>query len=235
MNKTDDMTKFNPLQILVDGFNKIIDTVKRNGALTSLWAIVVFILLYTLIINPININDIVVGINEKAKMEHTESVNKRLIADEVIPDILEKLRLRYSLERVCLIEAHNSTTNLSSISFLYFSLVYEVIDTYNEDLEYIGDSYQQVRTSDYSSVIKTINKVGYCYIDTLSYNKQSYHDRIMKKIKSNGTNSILFCPIYDGRQIIAMLVFSSTEESFDYQQILTNMNKTAARIKSLIS
>lgn len=229
------MTKFNPLQILVDGFNKIIDTVKRNGALTSLWAIVVFILLYTLIINPININDIVVGINEKAKMEHTESVEKRLLADEIMVDILDKLRLRYSIERVCLLEMHNSTENISNVSFLYFSLVYESIDYYNDSIDYVGEIYQQQRTSDYSSIFKEINKKGYCYLDNLSTYNKINHLRTVKKVVKNGSNSILFIPIYDNKRIIALLVFSSVENEFDYKDILMNINSTAARIKSLIS
>lgn len=229
------MTKFNPLQILIDGFNKLVSTVKRNGALTSLWAVVIFIVLYTFIINPIDVNSIAEQIANNKKIEHNESVDKRLLADEILPDLLDKLRLKYSVDRVSLLEMHNSTSNINDVSFLYFSLVYESLDQYNDSIDYVSEYYQQQRTSDYNSIFKEIGRKGYCYLDNLQDYEDITHLRIIKKVRNNGTNSILFFPIYDNKRVIALLVFSSVKESFDYKDILMHINSSASRIKSLIT
>lgn len=228
------MTKFNPLQILIDGFNKLVSTVKRNGALTSLWAVAIFIVLYTLVINPINVNEIIMQTNKQKNIEHSESVNKRLIADEVMIDILDKLRLRYNIDRVSLLEMHNSTSNINEVSFLYMSMTYESVDAFNDSIQYVSDQYQQTRTSEYSSVLKECARKGYLYFNVEDAKKDVRFVRMAKKLEMNGTNSILFYPLFNGKRLDALLVFSSTKDNFDYKNILMNVNKSAAKIKSLI-
>lgn len=228
------MTKFNPLQILIDGFNKLVSTVKRNGALTSLWAVVIFIVLYTLVINPVNVNEIIIQTNKQKDKEHTESVDKRLLADELIPEILDKLRLRYGVDRVSLLEMHNSTSNINDISFLYMSMVYESIDAFNDSINYVSDQYQQQRTSEYSTIIKELARRGHLYLNNIDECKDARFVRLARKMTSNGTHSILFYPLYNGRRLDAMLLFSSSKDDFDYQDVLMNVNKPVAKIKSLI-
>ena len=228
------MTKFNPLQILVDGFNKLVSTVKRNGALTSLWAVVIFIVLYTLVINPINVNEIIIQTNKQKDIAHSESVNKRLIADEVMGDILDKLRIKYDIDRVSLLEMHNSTSNINEVSFLFFSLTYESVDAFNDSIPLISDQYQQTRTSEYSSVIKECARKGHLYLNVEEAKKDVRFVRIAKKLEMNGTHSVLFLPLYNGRRLDGMLIFSSTKDNFDYKTILMNSNKSTAKIKSLI-
>lgn len=228
------MTKFNPLQILIDGFNKLVTAVNKNGAMTSLWAVIVFVLLYTFIINPLNINEIIMQTNKQKDIAHIESVNKRLIADEVMGDILDKLRIKYGVERVCLLEMHNSTSNINEVSFLFFSLTYESVDAFNDSIPLISDQYQQTRTSEYSSVIKECARKGYLYLNIEEAKKDVRFVRIAKKLEMNDTHSVLFLPLYNGRRLDGMLIFSSTKDNFDYKTILMNSNKSAAKIKSLI-
>lgn len=228
------MTKFNPLQILIDGFNKLVSTVKNNGALTSLWAVIIFISLYTLVINPINVNEIIMQTNKQKDIEHSESVNKRLIADEVMIDILDKLRLRYDVDRVSLLEMHNSTSNINEVSFLYMSMTYESVDAFNDSIQYVSDQYQQTRTSEYSQIIKECARKGHLYFNVEDAKKDVRFVRMAKKLEINGTSSILFYPLFNGKRLDGMLVFSSTKDNFNYQDILMNVNKSAAKIKSLI-
>ena len=228
------MTKFNPLQILIDGFNKLVSTVKNNGALTSLWAVIIFISLYTLVINPINVNEIIMQTNKQKDIEHSESVNKRLIADEVMIDILDKLRLRYDVDRVSLLEMHNSTSNINEVSFLYMSMTYESVDAFNDSIQYVSDQYQQTRTSEYSQIIKECARKGHLYLNVEEAKKDARFVRMAKKLEINGTSSILFYPLFNGKRLDGMLVFSSTKDNFNYQDILMNVNKSAAKIKSLI-
>lgn len=228
------MTKFNPLQILVDGFNKLVSTVKRNGALTSLWAVAIFIVLYTLVINPINVNEIIMQTNKQKDKEHIESVDKRLLADELIPEMLDKLRLRYGVDRVSLLEMHNSTSNINDVSFLYMSMVYESIDAFNDSINYISDQYQQQRTSEYSTIIKELARRGHLYLSNIDECKDARFVRLARKMNANGTKSILFYPLYNGRRLDAMLLFSSSKDNFDYKDVLMNINKPVSKIKSLI-
>lgn len=228
------MNKFNPLQILFDGFNKLVTAVNKNGAMTSLWAVIVFVLLYTFIINPININEIITQSNKQKDIEHTASVDKRLLADEVMGEILDKLRLKYNVDRVSLLEMHNSTSNINEVSFLYMSMTYESLDAFNDSIPYVSDQYQQIRTSEYSQVIKECARKGYLYLSVETAKKDIRFVRLAKKLEYNNTKSILFYPLYNGRRLDAMLMFSSNKDNFDYQNILINVNKSAAKIKSLI-
>ena len=228
------MTKFNILQILIDGFNKLVNTVKNNGVLTSLCTTIIFIILYNFIIYPINVNEIIMQTNKQKDEEHIESVNKRLIADEVMGDILDKMRIKYNVDRVSLLEMHNSTSNINEVSFLFFSLTYESIDAFNDSIPLISDQYQQTRTSEYSSVIKECARKGHLYLNVEEAKKDARFVRIARKLEMNDTHSVLFLPLYNGRRLDGMLIFSSTKDNFDYKTILMSSNKSAAKIKSLI-
>lgn len=218
----------------MDGFSKFVGAIKRNGAMYSLWSVILFILLYTFIINPLNVNDIISQVTSKQDKEHTESVDKRLLADELIPEMLDKLRLRYDIDRVSLLEMHNSTSNINEVSFLFFSLTYESVDAFNDSIPLISDQYQQTRTSEYSSVIKECARKGHLYLNVEEAKKDVRFVRIAKKLEMNDTHSVLFLPLYNGRRLDGMLIFSSTRDNFDYKNILMNSNKSTAKIKSLI-
>lgn len=228
------MTKVDIITKIMDGFSKFVGAIKRNGAMYSLWSVILFILLYTFIINPLNVNDIISQVTSKQDKEHTESVDKRLLADELIPEMLDKLRLRYNVDRVSLLEMHNSTSNINEVSFLFFSLTYESVDAFNDSIPLISDQYQQTRTSEYSSVIKECARKGHLYLNVEEAKKDARFVRIAKKLEMNDTYSVLFLPLYNGRRLDGMLIFSSTKDNFDYKTILMNSNKSTAKIKSLI-
>lgn len=214
--------------------SKLIGVVKKNGILASTWAVLLFIILYTFVINPININDLAIKINDNKKIEHDESINKRLLADELLPEILDKLRLKFNVDRVSLMELHNSTSNINDISFLYLSLVYESIDVFDDSLQYISEQYQQQRTSDFRDVIKATASRGYLYLDHLDSCKDARFVRLARKMVGNGTNSVLFVPIYTGKRLDAMLILSSREKEFDYKNAMLNLNKPVSKIRNLI-
>lgn len=228
------MNKFNLLQTIFDGFSKLVTVIKNNGAMTSLWSVLLFIFLYTFIINPININEIITQSNKQKDIEHTASIDKRLLADEVMGEILDKLRLKHNIDRVSLLEMHNSTSNINELSFLYMSMTYESLDAFNDSIPYVSDQYQQIRTSEYLQVIKECARKGYLYLSVETAKKDVRFVRLAKKLEYNNTKSILFYPLYNGRRLDAMLMFSSNKDNFEYQNILMNVNKSAAKIKSLI-
>ena len=228
------MTKGDIVTRIMDGFSKFVGAIKRNGAMYSLLSVVLFIVLYNFIIYPINVNEIIMQTNKQKDKEHIESVNKRLIADEVMIDILDKLRLRYDVDRVSLLEMHNSTSNINEVSFLYMSMTYESVDVFNDSIPLISDQYQQTRTSEYSQIIKECARKGHLYLNVEEAKKDIRFVRMSKKLEMNGTKSILFYPLFNGKRLDGMLIFSSTKDKFNYQDILMNVNKSAAKIKSLI-
>lgn len=228
------MIKIDIITKIMDGFSKFVGAIKRNGAMYSLWSVILFILLYTFVINPLNVNDIISQVTSKQDKEHTTSVDKRLLADELIPEILDKFRFKYGIDRVCLLEMHNSTSNINDVSFLYMSMTYESVDAFNDSINYVSEQYQQQRTSEYSTIIKELSMKGHLYLNNLDECKDARFIRLARKMISNGTHSILFYPIYNGRRLDAMLLFSSSKNDFDYQNILMNANKPVAKIKSLI-
>lgn len=228
------MTKVDIITKIMDGFSKFVGAIKRNGAMYSLWSVILFILLYTFIINPLNVNDIISQVASKQDKEHTTSVDKRLLADELIPEILDKFRFKYGIDRVCLLEMHNSTSNINDVSFLYMSMTYESVDAFNDSINYVSDQYQQQRTSEYSTIIKELARRGHLYLSNIDECKDARFVRLTRKMTANGTKSILFYPLYNGRRLDAMLLFSSSKDNFDYKDVLMNINKPVSKIKSLI-
>lgn len=228
------MAKAEILANIMNGFSKFVGTIKRNGVIYSFLSIILFIILYTFIINPLNVNDIIKELNKKESKEHTESVDKRLLADELIPEVLDKMRLRYNIDRVSLLEMHNSTANINDISFLYLSMVYESIDVMNDSINYISEQYQQQRTSEYSIIIKELSKKGYLYLNDIEHCNDARFRRLARKMYANGTKSALFYPLFNGRRLDAILLFSSSNKELDYQNIMMTINKPVSKIKSLI-
>lgn len=219
---------------IIDSFSKLINVIKKNGIIISTWSAILIIMLYTFLINPLNVNELIKNIKDQEKETHSQSVDKRLIADELIPEILDKLRIKYNVDRVSLMEMHNSTSNINDVSFLYMSLIYESIDAFNDSIPYISDQYQSIRTSEYSFILKELNRKGHLYINKLDSCENYNFIRIAKKMTKNGTKSVLFYPLFNGKRIDGMLIFSSTKDDFDYKNILLNINKPVAKIKKLI-
>lgn len=209
---------------------KISNAIKKNGIMVITWAFIIFAMSYSIIINPININEVINGIHTKDKMEHDENVNKRLLADQFIPNILETIRLKYNLDRVSLLEMHNSTNNINGVSFLFFSMVYEDV---NDSLDYISDNYQYQRTGNFSDLFSEMKKKGCVVINNMKHDTK--YKRITKRMVKNGTQSAIFIPIYNQNgRIDAMLVLSSCKTTIDYPTISKTLPKYTNEIKKYI-
>lgn len=217
---------------LSNAFAKVVGAVKRNGVLISTWAVLLFIILYTFIINPININEIIKEKDIQRETEHNENVDKRLLADQLIPTILENIRLKYNLDRVSLLEMHNSTQNMNGVSFLYLSMIYEEI---SDSTDYITDAYQYQRTGNYSDLFLQMKRDGYVIINDMEHCEDIRFKRITKRMVKNGTHSAMFIPItnINGR-IDAVLVFSSASDTINTKEIGAGISKPIEEIKKLI-
>ena len=215
---------------LSNAFAKVVGAVKRNGVLISTWAVLLFILLNTFIINPININEFIKEKQNQMEAQHNENVDKRLIADQVIPTILENIRLKYNLDRVSLLEMHNSTQNMNGVSFLYLSMIYEEVA---DSVDYITDAYQYQRTGNFYEVFTEMKRDGYVILNDNV--KDPKYSRITKRMIKNGTHSAMFLPIFNqNMRIDAVLVLSSSKDIINSKEIGSGIAIPVEEIKKLI-
>lgn len=213
-------------------FAKITGAVKRNGVLISTWAVLLFIVLYTCIINPLDINKILDERNTIKENQHKENMEKRLLCDQMIPTILENVRIKFNLDRVCLLEMHNSTQNMNNVSFLYFSMIYEEV---SDSVDYVMDNYQYQRTGNFTEMFKAMKKCGYVIMNDMDNLKDPKYARITKRMVKNGTHSAIFIPIFnENMRIDAILVLSSSKETINSKEIGAGIAIPVEEIKKLI-
>ena len=221
-----------PISEITNAFAKVVGAVKRNGALISAWAVLLFIILYTFIINPLNINELIKEKHDQMEAQHNENVDKRLLADQMIPTILENIRIKYNLDRVSLLEMHNSTQNINGVSFLYLSMIYEEVA---DSVDYITDSYQYQRTGNFYEMFAEMKKDGCVIINDMDNIKDPKYSRITKRMVKNGTHSAMFFPIFNqNMRIDAVLVFSSARDTINSKEIWSGISKPIEEIKKLI-
>ena len=217
---------------LSNAFAKVVSVVKKNGALISAWAVLLFIILYTFVIKPININELIKEKHDQMEAQHNENVDKRLLADQLIPTILENIRIKYNLERVSLLEMHNSTQNINGVSFLYLSMIYEEVA---DSVDYITDSYQYQRTGNFYELFAEMKKDGCVILNDMDNIKDSKYSRITKRMVKNGTHSAMFFPVFNSNmRIDAVLVFSSARDTINSKEIWSGISKPIEEIKKLI-
>lgn len=219
---------------ITTAFSKFVGVVKRNGVAISTYCTLLLIIIYSIIINPINLEHIIETLQKNDIKEHSKSIDKRLLADQLVPPILENIRLKYGLDRVCLMEMHNSTESINRVSFLYMSLVYEQYDFTNDSIMSVSDSYQQQRTSEYYEIFSEIAKQGYLYIGNIKNYNGSVASRLTKKLIHNGSNSIFIIPLTKNNRIDAMLVMTSRKPSIDIKTIGSHIFIDVEKLKTLI-
>lgn len=217
---------------LSNAFAKVVGAVKRNGVLISTWAVLLFIILYNFVIYPININEFIKENHNQMEAQHKENVDKRLIADQIIPTILENVRIKFNLDRVCLLEMHNSTQNMNNVSFLYFSMIYEEV---SDSVDYVTDNYQYQRTGNFTEMFNAMKRDGYVILNDMDNLKDPKYARITKRMVKNGTHSAIFIPIFnENMRIDAILVLSSSKETINSKEIGAGIAIPVEEIKKLI-
>lgn len=225
----------NLLTTITTAFSKFVGVIKKNGVAVTTYGVLLLIVLYSVVVNPINIEKI---LNEREiddKKQHVESVEKRLMADQLVPPILENIRLKFGLDRVCLLEMHNSTQNINHVSFLYMSLTYEQYDFANDSIMSVADSYQSQRTSEYYDVFETMDKQGYVYIEDLENYDGKLGNKLCRKMLANGAKSVFIVPLTKDGRIDAMLVLTSRTKTMDIKHIGANISTYVEKLRTLIA
>lgn len=229
------MNKLELFPKIIETCGKFIGYVKKNGILITTYSVLLFLVVYSWILNPLDLNSLAQKILEKQEQQHAEEVSKRLYIDEFLPPMLESIRYKYGVDRVAFFEMHNSTKSIKNISYLFFSCIYESYDMNNEKLLEIKDSYQYQRTSDFGDLFNDMREQQLLYINNIRPTDKEYSN-ILRKIYHNGGRSLIMIPIRDNNNLpIAILVMSSVKETIDVDSVKKDFYKIVNPIKKLYS
>ena len=163
----------NILKYIAEGFEKIITAIKMNGVIAGLVAIIAILLIYSTIINPLNLNNIIENAFDKEKQEQANesqrAMERRIQADATIAPIMEEIVEKYNVSRFMCFELHNNTTNINHRDFLFFSSTLEVLNINDFNLTFISDDFQKESISNnFGSLVNTLRYRDYLYLDDLS-------------------------------------------------------------------
>lgn len=215
-------------------FLQIAEAINKYGKGTVAFSVIILFLVLNLIINPINLEKILDKWNTKTEMEHQLGLERRQNADILVPNMLNNLLLKINADRVMLLEFHNSGMNKSNLPFFHFSATYEVIDEYNETIEYVADQYYYQRTGDYSNIIEQLKRVRCIYYDDIQLEQS---DKVIKRLLKNNVRSAYISAIYDdsGQLVAIMTITSDTPNKFNHNELMQITAKPCQQIGHLLT
>lgn len=234
-------TKSGFVGAIVNAFDGFVSTFKKHGLLAVTFILVLFLLFYSFILHPININEVVMKAlekNDQIKIEQQQkSIEQRLEADKLIMDVMENLVSDYGVERVMLFEMHNSTQNLSGVEFLYMSCSYEVLDPNNGEVEYISDNFQKQYLTNFigRDGFSQLKHKEYLYYPNLAeYHRNTY--RFINKMKKFDAKSVMLIPFCSEGRPLLVMVIASHNPTMDAESIYNYVKKFKSSIeKNLMS
>lgn len=229
---------------LVETFEKFVKVFKRNGLAAVTFILLMFLLFYSLILNPLNINDIV---KEALRHERTEretmlerSVEQRLMADRMINNLMNELvDGNYGINRCLLFEIHNGSQNLSGVEYLYYSATNECLSNKDSlgnvvyDLDYAADNFSRQNISNFIGQL-TYDKLRhekYLYFPNLeNYHRTSY--RLLSKMHMIGANSAIIIPFVSNNIPMVLLTCTSKNNTLDPKAIYEHVEKYRTLIET---
>jgi hypothetical protein len=104
----------------------------KYSKLNILFGVIIILILYTFIIHPINLNDIISKVYDTKQQEEVDKHHKELEErdhfNEVMPVWMENLMYKFNADAVLLLELHNSGNNLSGLPFKKFTCTIELVN-----------------------------------------------------------------------------------------------------------
>lgn len=241
-NNTNDKSLYpSLLNSLVDSFNGFVRTFKKNGLVTCAIIMLLFIILWTFIINPIRIGDIIerklemqYELQQKQQTEMTqELIERRYEANEVIGDIMNRILNKFNCNRVLLLEKHNSMQSLGKVDFLYLSASIELIDADNEGAKYMTEDLQ--RQVVYSLLGQENNsllrhkKFLYYKLENRKHNEC----RLIHKLVEQGEKEVILYPFNDARNR-PLLIMVICGNNLNVKEITEYIDDNSNQIKDLL-
>lgn len=228
MNDNKQLNWYNSiLNTISDVASKFIRAFKKNGFIFSFATMMVFILIYCTIINPINVGKIVERklLTEKEKsIEANElAMQRRLEADEIVGDIMTKIVDKFeSVHRVMMLEAHNSLQSLQGIDFLYYSCTSEMLTPNSRNFNYLSDDIQRSMRANLigNNILQTLKHRDYILYDNIAECNHPQH-RLIHKLADAGDSQAILIPFLNNKKDpVILLVISGdnlpTNEIIEY-------------------
>lgn len=227
------------INAITGAFTKFVGTFKKHGFLYCLFVMLLLILFYTLIVNPIRIDRIVEHrfemMYEQQQRKEAETITRRLQADEIVGDIMTRLIDKFpAIHRCLVLEAHNSLKSLQNVDFLYFSCTLEMLTPNSRHLNYLSEDLQrQMRLNLIGrNMLNTMKHRKFLVYDNVSECKHPDH-RLIQKIADTGDNEALFIPfLNDMHEPVILLVISGDELPTD--EIVEYVNDFRKEIESCL-
>lgn len=207
---------------ITSGFNNVLSSIKKHGWRTALFTMVTISLLWSVVLNPIRIGDMINDQwqnhlkNEKviADTKTEESIvrreNANYFVSELMINIIDKFE---NVNRVILLEKHNGTASLKGVDFLYSSCTYELVNDKVENPQFLYEDLQKQTNLNLlgTNLIQTLKHKDYIYIDDLEKQKNN-HCRILRKLYNVGDKqSIIFSFKDTKHRPIIMLIISGKD------------------------
>lgn len=204
---------------ITNGYNNVIASVKKHGWRTALFTLVSISLLWSVVINPIRIGDIIndqwkshlqderVIADNKTEESILRRENANYFVSELMINIIDKFD---SVNRVILLEKHNGTASLKGVDFLYSSCTYELVNDRLENPQFLYEDLQKQTNLNLlgANLIQTLKHKDYIFIDNLEKQKNN-HCRLLRKLYNVGDQqSIIFSFKDTNHRPIIMLIIS---------------------------
>lgn len=218
---------------IVNAFESFVKTFKKHGFFSVTLILILFLLFYSVIMYPVDLNNVVNNAleqSEKNKQELLEkSTQQRLNADRIVMNIMNNLVQEYNVDRCMLLELHNSTTNISGVEFFFLSATYEIINPNDTDIEYIGDNFQRQHLLQAigEESLEQMKYQDYLYFSNLDQYHKSYY-RLLHKLRQFGAKSIMLIPFCSNDKPLLIMVLVSNDAEMNAQRIY-NYVKTFKR------
>lgn len=200
------------IETIANSYTKVLEAVKKHGMMVSLFVMVLFVLLWSLIINPIRFNDMI-EMQWKHHIENEKNVKdvmvqRRYDADEVVGGIMTNIMDKYKANRIILLEKHNSVQSLGNVDFLYLSCTMEQIDITRDEMDYISDDLQRQIVPNLlgNQMINLLRHRPYLYYNLENYKRSEC--RLLMKLKKIGEREVLMIPFSDknNRPLLIMVI-----------------------------
>lgn len=161
---------------------------------------------------------------------HTELLEKRMVNNEKLHILAEKLLYKVNADRVLILELHNGLSSNSGLPFAKCSATYEAI---NEDVIPISDQYQDVNLSLMPFATELFNKGYWCG----DVNQLKEIDRALcYKMLGNDTSHFAGCVIRGVDKPLAFLFvkFKHIENEHSCDSVRHIINENALQLSLLL-
>ena len=188
---------------ITSGFSKMLASIKKHGWKATLFTLVGISLLWSVVLNPIRIGDLVneswQNMLKKEKQDKDIMIERRYQANEIVGDIMSRLLLRFGCNRVLLLEKHNSIQSLGNVDFLYVSCTLEMLDN-DPEIDYISEDLQRQMVVNLlgNDVLGLLKHSKYLYFDDLQNYRRS-QCRLLNKLKEVEEKQCIIYPFCDSK------------------------------------